>query len=163
MADITDLSAVRRSRAIAKVDGTRPTVTMEGWIDAEDPRRPIASTIAIHESRLGTPELARDAGYLLAAVATQAMVSLSETETDGAWAAEPVVHGVINRGGFATTTPNLFWHREAHATFRHRLRSACWVACQCFGIVRPALANAILLLIRPGRLRALEVDDGKRV
>jgi hypothetical protein len=163
MAEVTDLSAVRRSRTLAKVDGTRPTITMEGWTDPADPRRPIASTMSVHESLIGSPEAARNTAFLFAATATQSMVSLSETDTDGAWAAEPVVHGVVTRGGYATTTPDLFWHREAHATFRHRLRCAWWVAGQLRGIVWPAAVNLILLVISPGRLRALEVDDGKRV
>jgi hypothetical protein len=62
------------------------------------------------------------------------------------------------RGGWTSRSPNQFWRREAESPAAVRLRAAAWVARAVAGSSLITLGRCLLLVLAPGRLRALPVE-----
>lgn len=157
MGEVTDIRRARDARDRRAADDRCPDLVLEAWVDSEGE---VCASCLKGTTRVPTDTGAQklDAAYLALAAARQGAVILSEMETEGAWMAEPVLHLAIMRGGFYSTRPNAFWRAESRAPLRHRLRCAWWVARQLWGGCAAALASCLTLVLRPGRMRDLEVE-----
>lgn len=156
MGDVTDLQTFRRQRA-AKVPGGQPTIVIEAWVGADGDVH--AGTYSLLGDRLGTPAQARDAALLAFRAADYTAVSLSEHDSPGAWAAEPVYQAALLRGGYTSGTHNLFWHREAHAKIGGRLRCAWWATSAGASMAWQLARRVLQLVFLPGQLRDMPIED----
>lgn len=157
MGTIIDIKQARDARESRLTDERGPDLILEAWLDHEG--QIIASCLK------GTSRVPTDTGdqklnaaYLALAAARQGAVILSEMEEGDAWMAEPIMHAALMRGGFYCTRPNTFWRVESRTPLRQRLKCAWWVLRQLWGINSAMLANVRDLVVRPGRLRDLEVE-----
>ena len=158
MGDVTNLQKFRRLRESSKVPGGMPTIVIEAWVGADGDVH--AGTYSLlHADQLGSPSLARDAAFLAFRAADYTAVSLSEHDSPGAWAAEPVYQAALIRGGHTSGTHNLFWHREAHVKIGGRLRCAWWATQAGADMAWQLVRRILQLVFLPDQLRELPIED----
>lgn len=158
MGTVTDIKRARDARESRLTDHRDPDLVLEVWTDADG--EVVASCLK------GTRALPTDTGQDKLAAAQLGLMAakcgaviLSEMdEGDGAWMAEPVFAALLTRGGYVVTQPNRFWHDEAASPLRKRLGCASWAARQALAMAWEVTRNALLLVVRPRRHRALEVE-----
>lgn len=158
MTNVTDIRRARDARESRLADHRDPDLVLEVWTDHEG--EVIASCLkgkASVPTETGPEKLA--AAHLALMAAKSGAVILSEMEEgEGAWMAEPVFVAQLLRGGFLVTQPNRFWHDEAASPLRKRLGCALWASRSALSMAWQVVRNAVLLVVRPGRHRDLEVE-----
>lgn len=95
---------------------------------------------------------------LLLSGTSRTAAMLHEEGGEKAWMAEPVMMAQVIRVGHTVTKPHRFWHDEACAGQKARLRSACWAARQGWKVVAEMWWWCFLLAFKPKKLRELEIE-----